>query len=122
MRQRSVVLRFPDRRIRRLRRARPAALRAWRGPLTKPGSTLHAAVIAGLSPIHVLRPPQWRAAVQGDPAAAIGVAIGFAYSARQTAQIRNIVMAALWWHACSGDRAALAALQMLLREGGRLRS
>ncbi|GBD46856.1 hypothetical protein [Methylopila sp. Yamaguchi] len=122
MRPRAVVLIFPDRRVRRLRRSRPTALSAWRGPLTKPGSTLHAAVIAGLSPIHVLRVPQWRAAVQGDPAAAIGVAIAFAFSTRQTAQIRDLVMASLWWHACAGNRAAVMTLQMLLRERGRLRS
>ena len=122
VRRSPVVLSFPDRKVRRLRRARPAAFRAWRGPLAPPGSAIHTAVKIGLSPIHMLRQPQWRAAVQGDPAAAIGVAIAFAYSTRQTAQIRNIVMAALWWHASGGDRAALAALQMLLREGGRLRS
>lgn len=117
-----VVLSFPDRKVRALRRARATAFRAWRGPLAPPGSPLHSAVKAGLSPIHVLRLSQWRAAVQGDPAAAIGVAIAFAYSTRQTAQIRDLVMAALWWHASAGDRAAQVALQMLLRERGRLRS
>ena len=76
----------------------------------------------GLAPIHVLRLEQWRPALEGDAAAAVGMAIAFAFSSRQTTQVRNLVMSTLWIHACAGNRAALMTLQMLLRERGRLRS
>jgi hypothetical protein len=113
------VLAFPHRKIRSVARLRPHAFSVWRGPLRERGSKPYLAVCDGLRPVWILRQPQWRARLDGDAAAAIGTAIALAFAQRPSAQLRDIVLSALWLRASDGDAAARVVLDMIRRENGR---
>lgn len=106
----------------RVIRSRPRAFLQWREAPENRDSERHQAITESLSRVILLQSSaSWRAATNGDAAAAIGLAIAVSRQKSVSAHTRNLVLTALWLRAGEGDQAAKMTLLLIQQHNGRLR-
>jgi hypothetical protein len=85
----------------------------WRGPVENLDATRIAAVAGFLEQVLAFNESRWSAAVAGDAAAAISLAVDAFVLDQPATMPRHLALSALWLCAASGDPAADLTLRFL---------